>query len=229
MSGYLERLAARAAGAPSAAGPRLPSHFEQGGAGSGLGMQQAVPPGGGRANAPEYRPDESGRMPRSRSEEPAHEADDTSGTGSTATRAREPDSQPVSPVREKPAARTSATAPRATTPEPAESPSRRGSRGRRSDRLVDVSSGERIIVAARPAEQGAPGRTGTSGPAEGSRQSRQSPSGTTPAAPDVVHVSIGRVEVRATLEAPPEASAPAPSRREPAVSLQDYLDGRRSR
>jgi hypothetical protein len=46
--------------------------------------------------------------------------------------------------------------------------------------------------------------------------------------PDVVHVSIGRVEVRATLPPPAPAAAPGRARvAAPTLSLHDYLSGKR--
>jgi hypothetical protein len=45
--------------------------------------------------------------------------------------------------------------------------------------------------------------------------------------PDVVRVTIDRVEVRATIATPPAAPAVADAaRREPSLSLHDYLSGR---
>ena len=42
MTGYLARLAARAGGAPAAAGPRLPSRFESSGDGDPTGAGVSV-------------------------------------------------------------------------------------------------------------------------------------------------------------------------------------------
>ncbi|MGR0319578.1 hypothetical protein [Agromyces sp. ZXT2-3] len=46
------------------------------------------------------------------------------------------------------------------------------------------------------------------------------------ARPDVVHVTIDRVEIRATLAPPAPAAPDAAAVREPPVPLHDYLAGR---
>jgi hypothetical protein len=64
----------------------------------------------------------------------------------------------------------------------------------------------------------------------GERSRRQERIGRTASASDVVHVSIGRVDVRATVASPAQAPPPTQPSNQPseeALSLHDYLLGRR--
>jgi hypothetical protein len=57
---------------------------------------------------------------------------------------------------------------------------------------------------------------------------RRRPSPEDPAGPPVVHVTIGRVEVRASPATPPPESVPAPEPVPSHLSLDDYLERRKA-
>ncbi len=117
--------------------------------------------------------------------------------------------------------------PGAARPSRSEQPAdvRPGARGARAARVASVAAPAAVRVSASPSVGAAPPRTATQAP-------RGQPE---PAArePDVVHVTIGRVEVRGPAPAPlptpvPSASTGARGASGPEpLSLGDYLRGRR--
>jgi hypothetical protein len=221
MTGLLARMAARATGATPGIWPRLPARFE-------------APTG----------PEGSEAVVASR---PAHDAGAAYPVPRTAP--RDDDRSPETRVPRMSRAAGSSEPPPGTQgvpvtspaeePELARAPSGDGPAGRpgmpRSREAAVASYGPAVsaqprttapLVAATPdaAVVAAPAASRPSG-REGAAQGRSG-------APDVVHVTIGRVEVRATVAAPSPAPPAASTVRaqspaaEP-VSLHDYLTGKR--
>jgi hypothetical protein len=240
MTGYLERLAARASGAMAAVAPRLPSRFESPSPalGSAFDAARVAEPtaspvvrhpitGTGR----EATPATSAISATSRGADGTTRAASSSPDADSSRRAHaEPVLQPTE-VASMPVANAEAELRDAidTARETDRAGDRRPSEDRHDAPEAPDRAGPRAVVSARPVERPA---DSARGPAQGS------PAATAPATrhplgrpsePDVVHVSIGRVEVRATLAAPrPEQpTARTPSRGDSTVSLEDYLKGRR--
>ncbi|MET0827997.1 MAG: hypothetical protein ABWY26_00625 [Microbacterium sp.] len=226
MTGYLDRLAARSLGAPPAAAPRPRSLFEDAtdaapGPGAPLGavpIPEAVAPSvpGG---SPPIRPVATSALPsvakasraQSRAEKRA-EAPAERDTGPTEPMpehtadggARHPsaagDSQAeVAEGRSVPATASTAPAP---------------------DLAVAAPRATVDPVRVRPARaESAGARTEDAPPAPVPE----------PAGPDVIHVTIGRVDVRASVAATPPAPVPRSQPAEKVLSLHDYLRGERAR
>lgn len=98
---------------------------------------------------------------------------------------------------------------------------------------MGASDAARPVVAASPVVASEAGRgtgRGTGGRHPAARRAGDA-AGATEGAPAVVHVSIGRIDVRAATPAPrtPPLAPPTTSNREPAgLSLGDYLRGQRA-
>lgn len=200
MSGYLARLTARAGGAPAAAGPRLPSRFEPGafGAPADVAVAAAAPDASHQTHA-------GGNERR-----PAARADVRAAELVVAS----PPAAGRDPAAPAPVPTAGVAAPQVLTTS-------------RADPRVGAEPAESALprapgAASRPAPlrvQSVPP------PAAQARAPAQRDEASTPA-PDVVHVTIGRVEVRATVAAPSTTPrAPRPSR-DVERSLHDYLAGR---
>ncbi|MGU3645677.1 hypothetical protein ACLBXX_11965 [Microbacterium sp. C23T] len=212
MSGYLARLAARAGGAPAAAGPRLPSRFEPT---SGEGSTDAATP----------LPIATAAHAPARAELPGAPAkSDAPARIEPAGQARGEDGRAIAaPSDGAGRGEAAGTAPEVVTAAP---PPERGTLA------VDADRGDAVAPPTPPlstprVEAVPPPRA-------------QPPTATTPAVrastrdeasvpvpePDVVHVTIGRIEVRATVAAPAAAPRSARPARDPERTLHDYLTGR---
>jgi len=213
MSGYLERLVGRHV-EPPAVRPRAVSRFEGDLAGG------AVPPGVAVSD---------GSSPRAASAEPTPAPPEMVSPAS-ATRlvplAAEPSSAPAapSPADESPKVRSAVRVVRqpaalASQPQRAAGPIGQS----RDDAATSPGPDRPITVAAiRRAEPPQAVAPATAQLALSRRSAEPSPR-----EPDVVHVRIGRVEVRATVPAPPPSHpAPRPTRPAP-MSLERYLAGER--
>ena len=211
MSGYLARLAARAGGAPAAAGPRLPSRFEPS-TGDGS-TDAAAPPTIATAAEVPAQADLPGPPRNTDARALVEPVGPARGEGDRAIPSHRDD-------RGLPATRTASEV---GTAEPAPE---------RSAVAVDSA---RSDTAALPAPPPATPRVEAAPP-----RRAEPPTVTTPAAcasardeasvpvpePDVVHVTIGRIEVRATLAPPAAAPRSARPARDPERTLHDYLTGR---
>ncbi len=198
MNGYLARLAARAGGAPAAAGPRLPSRFE---ASTPDGPTDAETPG--TLAHDRHRPE---RRAATRADERAPADERTpeiavaaiplpADRGSHSTEAE------IAP----PALSSKAAHEGPPAPEHAGSP------------LPDAPATAALRVEAAP-----PPRVAAR-PAAAAHRDEEAAA--TPQ-PDVVHVTIERIEVRATVAPPAAISLSAPQRRDTERSLHDYLAGK---
>ncbi|MDR7186723.1 hypothetical protein J2X85_003780 [Microbacterium trichothecenolyticum] len=212
MSGYLARLAARAGGAPAAAGPRLPSRFEPM-SGEGSTDAAAPPPIATAAHAP------------ARAELPG------------------PPAKSDAPVRLEPAGPARGEDDRAIAA-PSDRAGRSGAAGTAPEFVTAEPTPERgtLDVDAEPSDAAAAPALAPAAPrVEAAPPRRAEPlTATTPAVrastrdeasapvpePDVVHVTIGRIEVRATLAPPAAAPRSARPARDPERTLHDYLTGR---
>jgi len=250
MTGYLARLAARAGGEPSAAAPRLPSRFEPvggpaAGAGAPGGAVRAVPLASRRTGADELpvapgairaasihraRPDDVARSG------PAEDRGARRATSSERVASAEPfpavavaatvSASPRSSDRAVPAAREVGAASTASAVAPA-GPSLADARA------PDLGAAPGLPPRAAP---GLPPRAEASPrplPAPAPTHSHPGDRSSTGGAerddrPDVVHVTIDRVEVRATIAAPATARTASDdsARLDPSVSLHEYLSGR---
>lgn len=203
MSGYLARLAARAGGAPAAAGPRLPSRFETDG-------ESAV------ADA---------AAPPASATEPTARAVTARDAGSRTVIGADP---PVAPraVREAADATPPARTGRETT--------LTGTEAREAAVSAIAQTGpaaERLL--AQPPATAAPPRVDATPPAPPAPAAAIIVAAARDAAsvprpdPDVVHVNIGRIDVRATVATPSPAPRAPQESRDAERSLHDYLAGRR--
>jgi hypothetical protein len=198
MTGYLERLAARASGSPAAATPRLPSRFEPGGAVDATEPAMAETVVAAPSPADDQRvaaatppqPRMAPPRPRERFSAPDEIPAETTIVANS-SHARAAASALPDPIAEStPADRWQRDEPRAVRPVAA------------------------VVLPAATAFTGASEQQGSGAAAE----------------PDVVHVSIGRIDVRATVAAPaPEARPRQPAPRRETLSLHDYLRGERAR
>lgn len=211
MSGYLSRLAARAAGAPAAAAPRLPSLFE-----SGVGSGRVVE-GAATAAVEASAPAASAGKPAS-----------TTDTGHAGTAPGVPacaafDARPM-PSQERAAAAARDFA-GAVTPQPASDPAR-GAEPRHPE--SDPETSERAKEPANAAAEavGVHVASPVALPRMPLSPARSAERG---GSPEVVHVTIGRVDVRASVTAQPTAARPHPAEARDGLSLHDYLRGGRSR
>ena len=203
MSGYLARLAARASGAPAAAGPRLPSRFEPSSDdGPADPAAEAASP-----NAP-ARDDAGirvrGEAPRAVERTPEEPRAELSVADDRSREARGAEGEAATPA-----------PPTNTTI---------GERGaaERGDRLPP----ERPLVAAAPVARRVEAVPAPRAAASPNAAGHRDEAPATRPEPDVVHVTIGRVEVRATVAAQTSASrAPRPPR-DAEQALHDYLAGR---
>jgi hypothetical protein len=229
VSGYLDRLAARAAGTPATAAPRVPALFEvlpgsvagvgpdlRAGAGVGFEVVDAAAESARPVFAADSGHDEA---PRARPQAGHPDADPERSAGVL-------DPGPG-------AAADSATVHPALTGDPGpESPPSRvpavvAGTGAVTDAVTPIPA---TPIAAPPHDAVQTGRVAVgrvpASPSHVRDPVAQKPAA--PAGPDVVHVTIGRVDVRATVLAPP-APAPAAPPREAPVALHDYLARGRSR
>ena len=229
MSDYLARVAARALGQADVALPRLPSLFEP------LAADVALPDGAARQSA----------SPSSVAS-PAPQREDRAD----AVPIHEPPVLEPAAERSRMPAAGDLDAPNRPTQRPRESsqpaamPARPSAAPPRGTPIVTMAAGHgnqpQAAVArtmARPAGalSLAPAATGAApAPIVVTPQVAAVPEITRPEvarepiapSPPIVRVTIGRVEVRARMPAAPPAPAPAPRRREPTLSLTDYLKQR---
>ena len=237
MTSYLARLAARAGGEPAAASPRVPSRFEPIAAGGRTAASSAS--GAAHELRPEHRLDVDDRGAREL-QRTAHEGRDDARDSAGGT---EPDAAggPRQAARRRPSndrvgARSGTDAmaavvsapdaalastdgfPATARPATATTSPLTGSVAASAGRGLDAAS---AASAPRPRAAAAPtaDRSGPTGRTE--RVDRDD-------GPDVVQVTIDRVEVRATVAAPAVARAAsgADAHRESVQSLHDYLAGR---
>ena len=202
MSGYLARLAARASGAPAAAGPRLPSRFEP----SSDDGPADPPPEAASPNAP-TRDDVGirvrGDAPRAVERTPAEPRAELSVADDRSREARGAEGEAAAP-----APLTNTTIGRGAA--------------ERGDRLPP----ERPLVAAAPVARRVEAVPAPRAAASPTAAGHRDEAPATRPEPDVVHVTIGRVEVRAAVAAQTSASrAPRPPR-DAEQALHDYLAGR---
>jgi hypothetical protein len=196
MSGYLARLAARAGGAPAAAGPRLPSLFEPS---TTDGSTDAETPG---TLAHDRHSPEVGAETLVDERAPAD------------THARAVAALPVPADRTPRGAEAEAAAPALPTNAPVHTrptPSPEGSA------LAHPPATAALRVEAAPPPRAA------ARPATAAHRDEAAAAVTQP---DVVHVTIERIEVRATVAAAPPIARSTPQRRETERSLHDYLAGK---
>jgi hypothetical protein len=202
VSGYLARLAARAGGVPAAAGPRLPSRFEP--STDDVRADAAA----GVASPDTAVREELGIAVRS---------DVTRADGRRPRDAGAELSVPADRARERRGAEVETAAPATSTNARIEA----GGALERGDSLHEPRT---AAVAATPlrVEAVPPPRAAASPIAVTPREEASA----APPEPDVVHVSIGRIEVRATVA--PQTSAPRVPRppRDTERALHDYLAGR---
>ena len=243
MTSYLARLAARAGGEPAAASPRVPSRFEPIAAGGRTAASSAS--GAAHELRPEHRLDVDDRGAREL-QRTAHEGRDDARDSAGGT---EPDAAggPRQAARRRPSndrvgARSGTDAmaavvsapdaalastdgfPATARPATATTSPLTSSVAASAGRGLDAAS---AASAPRPRSAAAP-RSGRAPAAD-----RSGPTGRTERVdrddgPDVVQVTIDRVEVRATVAAPAVARAAsgADAHRESVQSLHDYLAGR---
>lgn len=216
MSDFLSRLAARAAGDAPAAHPRVPGRF----AGSLMGVDVA---------APTATESEAGSTPDRASLGPPRLAPPV--PRAAGAEARHP-SPPVTRLE-----------PRLSLPSPPPSPPTEAAQPI-SKRVFDPSSadapavhrrepvavGSMVVpavsgpVAALPLVSARPATTARAEPRDTAATSMVAEASAEP----VVQISIGRVEVRATIATPVAAPRPAAADRdEPHLALRDYLRGQR--
>jgi hypothetical protein len=214
VSDLISRLAARAAGTAAAAHPRVPARFE-GPAGPWFGV----------AEAGEFAARSLAGPPSDRRTSPAPanaRGRDTGRRPSGPSRVGSASAEPAVPMEAVAATPPGATAERLRK---VERVSERD--GRRAElSAVPPSAATQVSVRAWPVVPAVPISAtrlepGSAAPV-GSAESR-------PSAEPVVQISIGRVEVRATLAAPVPAPRPGPAdrSRQPSLTLHDYLRGRR--
>jgi len=212
MTGYLDRLAAKAAGAAPSARPRVPSLFEDPIVEDAKDTQDTTRPDAAPALAP-AQPLRASYNPPARTvlaSDPARSAVPSAAerllppaSGTEVVAAHSADPNPVSPA-DKPA-----------DPEPrphvyaAPHPSPQDPERRDQATAGPVTAAPSIAVTARP------------------RQDAASLASDTPREPDTVTVRIGRIDVRATLPAPIPINRPTAPRPADVPSLHDYLAGRR--
>jgi hypothetical protein len=217
VSGYLERLVSRHAG-PPAVRARVVSRFEGDLVGRSVSADPWAPDGPPSATAT------AGSIEVSAAPQPVSDAAITVPTGPATGR-------PVGAT-----ARDGIEASRPTRratpslPSPATDPPRPertdGPPGpAHHDVLAGTRSHEISTVVPVTIRRADPPAIGT--PADGRAALSRRSATAMPSEPDVVHVHIGRVEVRATIPAPePSRPAPRPARPAP-LSLERYLSGER--
>jgi hypothetical protein len=209
MTGYLDRLAAKAAGAAPSARPRVPSLFEDA---IVEDAKDTTRPDAAPALVP-AQPLRASYNPPVRTapiSDPARSAVPSAAgrlhppaSGTEVMAAHSADPNPVSPA-DKPA-----------DPEPRPhlyaAPHPSPQNPERRDRVAagPAAATPSIAVTARPRQDAAP------------------LAGDTPREPDTVTVRIGRVDVRATLPSPVPINRPTAPRPADGPSLHDYLAGRR--
>ncbi|KJL41944.1 hypothetical protein [Microbacterium trichothecenolyticum] len=213
MSGYLARLAARAGGAPAAAGPRLPSRFEPS-TGDGSTDAAAPPAIGTAAEAPA----QAGLPGPPRSTDARARVEPVARARDEGDRAIPAPSH--SDDRGRPA---TGIAPEAGTAKPAPERSAVGVHSERSDAPAATTPLTATArVEAMPARRAEPPIAATPAVRASARDEASVPA----AEPDVVHVTIGRIEVRAGVTAPATAPRSARPARDPERTLHDYLSRR---
>jgi hypothetical protein len=223
--GFLGRMAARATGAAPAVSPRLLSRFELGEGEAADASEEVV--GRTRARAPAAPPPTPMVAAPVRISEPTVEPPRVRAAESTPSATEPAAAQP-------PTVTTPVPPPPSRAAQPLSLPAIDLSRelvpaaeaAARSEEVLDRRPVAPVIVAAIPVPQRAD--TLATLPPAADRPGAGEP--VAPNAPDVVHISIGRVEVRATVARPAPAAAavqPANQPAEAALSLGDYLRGKR--
>lgn len=212
MSDFLSRLAARAAGDAPAAHPRVPGRFE----GSLVGVDVA---------APTATESEAGSTPDRASTGPLRLAPPVPRAAGAEARHPSPPAPRLEPGLSLPSPPTEAAQPiskRVSDPSLAEAPA--------VHHREPVTVGSVVLpgvsgqVAALPLVSARPATTARAEPRDTAATSMVAEASSEP----VVQISIGRVEVRATIAAPVAAARPATADRdEPQLALRDYLRGQR--
>jgi hypothetical protein len=212
MSGFLDRMAARAGGVVPEVAPRVPALFESTVAATAPTARSPLevnrPPVGSAAPPPALHARFTGGPPASTAE--------------------------VGPVTQQPAGReASSVGPAAAAPArpPAPGPARTG--GRVSIHVPPVTGAAGQVTASGPRRSrpavlvspAVPVPLATAAPAGAPPESSDAVRG----GPSVVRVSIGRVDVRMPAAPPRPASPPepVPAAKADRLSLQDYLHGQR--
>ena len=214
MTGYLERLAARATGFPAAAAPRPRAWFED-----SVGEAEPLE----RPTVDSLMPAVGTRARQDLGTTVSAPAGSPARAHPPVDRAAGPAAPPVRSLEERTPRPATATALQPSpdgVEEPAGDLTARPS-ARPADALARTAPPP-LPVAARPARTEAP--TGGATPETGTAPIEAS------GPPDTIHVTIGRVEVRATVA--PSTPAPQPrtaAPERPVLSLHDYLRGERAR
>jgi hypothetical protein len=222
MSGFLDRMAARAGGAAAEVAPRVPALFESGAVTTV--PSEAAAPEAGRVpvrlpSVPPALPSPSSRREPSfaSARESAVDVGPPSAVApmaSAESRPHVPAAQPVDPDREPASVRAER--------EPVSGPTERGplpTRTTRTMRTTRQSQPAALVVPALPVALAPAALAG--GMPESSVAAQRGP--------DVIRVSIGRVDVRAPAPAPRPSPPPVPvaAAKADRLSLQDYLRGER--
>ena len=215
MSGYLARLAARAGGAPAAAGPRLPSRFEPAGNDGSTDAATAA-----SVASPQVAPANAETSAGARVGEAHPDTPATESARAEGDRAAAPATDVADP-------RPEATGTDAGIPAAAPAPPDGEALGTGSGHAAAPPPAAPVRTAAAPRVEAEPPRRAASATAVTSVGATARDEASVPSSePDVVHVTIGRVDVRATVTAPASpARSPRPSR-DGERSLHDYLAGR---
>ena len=212
MTGYLDRLAAKAAGAAPSARPRVPSLFEDAIVEDAKDTQATTRPDAASALAPAQplRASDNPPIRTAPTSDPARSA-----VPPAAERLIPPASAPEVVAAHSAAPNPVSPAGKPAGPEPrppvyaAPHPSPQNPQHRDEAASGPAPVAPPIAVTARPRQDAAPFASDT------------------PREPDTVTVRIGRIDVRATLPAPIPINRPTAPRPADGPSLHDYLAGRR--
>ncbi len=222
MTGFLARMAARAAGSGTAAAPRLPSRFEapslpgtdaEGAPGAAAAASAGVPASGvgPLATDPAEAPVPAPSRPRRAGE-----------TERVAGRHAAPAAIPPLGRPSEGAAERASLAPVAGTPATPPAPPHDVRASASASQSPGEPARDRVVVVALPAAPAPPPRPAAAPDAAGDHLTEPG------RGPDVVHVTIGRIDVRAAVAQPAPRPAPAPTAAPTTLPLADYLRGRRA-
>ncbi|MET0780288.1 MAG: hypothetical protein ABWZ16_02055 [Microbacterium sp.] len=227
MTGYLDRLAARSLGAPPAAAPRPRSLFEDatdaapgpGAARDAVPIPEAIAPAvpGG---SPPIRPVATSALPSvakaSRAQSRADKRAEAPAGRDTGTTERMPEHTANGGARH---------------PFPAGDPQAEIAAGRSVRATASTAPAPDDLAVAAPRATADPVRVRPARAESAGARTEDAPPAPVPEppGPDVIHVTIGRVDVRASVAATPPAPVPRSQPAEKVLSLHDYLRGERAR